>query len=263
MTNRPGQFEPLLSDQERAGAAAAAPAGPTVSQRLQAAITPYTSSPKFMQRLGAGVVALTMLALCVSGYLYWERHHKPNYALDPIDDVAEFTFLRDDFNNLSIDERLKLIREFADRIRSATSSDSAMLASFAAGISGKAREQIAANASRLMLDMVDRSALEYANLTGSDREKFLEKSVIEWTRIADQVGGRGDRTDEEILADVKKETEQREKMRERMGPERSARMASGIMSFLNNNVAKHSNPIQQQRTLQMMADVNKHFSRKR
>ncbi len=263
MTNRPGQFEPLLSDQERAGAAVAAPAGPTVSQRLQAAITPYTSSPKFMQRLGAGVVAATMLALCVSGYLYWERHHKPNYALDPIDDVAEFTFLRDDFNNLSIDERLKLIREFADRIRSATSSDSAMLASFAAGISGKAREQIAANASRLMLDMVDRSALEYANLTGSDREKFLEKSVIEWTRIADQVGGRGDRTDEEILADVKKETEQREKMRERMGPERSARMASGIMSFLNNNVAKHSNPIQQQRTLQMMADVNKHFSRKR
>lgn len=196
-------------------------------------------------------------------YAYWERHHKPNYALDPIDDVAEFTFLRDDFNNLSIEERLKLIREFADRLRDASSSDSAMLASFAAGISGKAREQIAANASRLMLDMVDKSAIEYASLTGADREKFLEKSVIEWTRIADQVGGRGERTDEEILADVKKETEQREKMRERMGPERSARMASGIMSFLNNNVAKHSNPIQQQRTLQMMADVNKHFSSRR
>lgn len=262
MTNRPGQFEPLLSDRERAESVAV-PTGPTVSERLQAAITPYTSSPKFMQRLGAGVVAATMLALCVSGYLYWERHHKPNYALDPIDDVAEFTFLRDDFNNLSIEERLKLIREFADRIRSASSSDSAMLASFAAGISGKAREQIAANASRLMLDMVDRSAIEYSSLTGEEREKFLEKSVLEWVRIRDQVAGQGERTDKEIFAEIKKENEQREKMRERMGPEGSARMASGIMSFLNNNVAKHSNPIQQQRTLQMMADVNKHFSRNR
>lgn len=78
MTNRPGQFEPLLSDQERAGAVVA-PAGPSLGQRLQDAVTPYTSSPKFMQRLGAGVVAATML-LGVSGYLYWERHHKPNYA---------------------------------------------------------------------------------------------------------------------------------------------------------------------------------------
>ena len=262
MTNRPGQFEPLLSEQERSAPAVPA-AGPTVVQRLQAAIAPYTGSPRFMQRLGIGGVVSAVVAFGIGGYLYWDLHHKPNYALDPIDDVAEFTFLRDDFNNLSIDERLKLIREFADRIRSASSSDSAMLASFAAGISGKAREQIAANASRLMLDMVDRSAIEYASLTGADREKFLEKSVLEWTRIADQVAGRGDRTDEEILADIKKETEQREKMRERMGPERSARMASGIMSFLNNNVAKHSNPIQQQRTLQMMADVNKHFASKR
>lgn len=259
MTNRPGQFEPLLSAQERAGPVAVA-SGPTLSDRLLAATRPYTSSPKFMQRVGGGLAAAAAVALLVGGYIYWDLHHKPNYALDPIDDVAEFTFLRDDFNNLSIDERLKLIREFADRLRDASSSDSAMLASFAAGISGKAREQIAANASRLMLDMVDKSAIEYASLTGPDREKFLEKSVIEWTRIADQVAGRGDRTDEEILADIKKETEQREKMRERMGPERSARMASGIMSFLNNNVAKHSNPIQQQRTLQMMADVNKHFS---
>lgn len=262
MTNRPGQFESLLSDQERAGAAVAA-AGPTLGQRLQAVIASYTGSSKFMRRAGAGLAAVAILAAGVGGYIYWDLHHKPDYALDPIDDVAEFTFLRDDFNSLSIDERLKLIREFADRLRDASSSDSAMLASFAAGISGKAREQIAANASRLMLDMVDKSAIEYASLTGADREKFLEKSVIEWTRIADQVGGRGERTDEEILADVKKETEQREKMRERMGPERSARMASGIMSFLNNNVAKHSNPIQQQRTLQMMADVNKHFSSRR
>lgn len=265
MSNRPGQFEPLLSAQERAGpvGAAAGPSGPTLAERLVSALEPYTSSKTFMRRVWIGVAAAGVAAAGVGGYLYWERHHRPDYALDPIDDVAEFTFLRDDFNSLSIDERLKLIREFADRLRDASSSDSAMLASFAAGISGKAREQIAANASRLMLDMVDKSAIEYASLSGREREQFLEKSVIEWTRIADQIAGRGERTDEAILADIKRETEQRERMRERMGPERSARMASGIMSFLNNNVAKHSNPIQQQRTLQMMADVNKHFSSRR
>jgi len=49
-------------------------------------------------------------------------------------------------------------------------------------------------------------------------------------------------------------------MRKKMGPEKSAKMAAGIVGFLNGNVANHSNPVQSQRTLQMMSDVNKHFS---
>ena len=113
-----------------------------------------------------------------------------------------------------------------------------------------------------MLDMVDASAVDYAKVPPEERGAFLEKSVIEWTRIGDQVSGRGDRSDEEILEDVRKQTKQREEMRKKMGPERSAKMAAGIVTFLNGNVANHANPIQSQRTLQMMSDVNKHFSGK-
>lgn len=233
-----------------------------VGAALRAWAASLWGRPKVRARLlvGAGVVAIAGLG--IGGYVYWRAHHRPNYELDPVDDLAEFTFLRGDFNSLPIKERLRLIKEFADRLRNASSGDSALLAAFAGGISGKAREQIQENGARLMLDMVDASAIEYTRLPPEQRGAFLEKSVIEWTRISDQLTGRGDRSDEEILADVRKQTLQRQEMRKKMGAERSARMAAGIVTFLDSNVANHSNPVQSQRTLQMMSDVNNHFSGK-
>ncbi|MBX3387936.1 MAG: hypothetical protein KF691_00625 [Phycisphaeraceae bacterium] len=230
--------------------------------RVRAAVAGVWDSPRVRNRVLAGLGIAIVAGAGVGGYRYWQLHHRPDYALDPIDDLAEFTFLRGDFNSLPIKERLKLIKDFADRIRNASSGDSALLASFAAGISGKAREQIQENGARLMLDMVDASALDYAKVAPEERGAFLEKSVIEWTRIGDQVSGRPERSDEEILADVRKQTEERDERRKKMGPERSAKMAAGIVGFLNGNVANHANPVQSQRTLQMMSDVNKHFSGK-
>ncbi len=239
-----------------------AASGPGPLDRLRAAVAAKWAKPKVRARVLAGAAVLVIAGGAIGGFEYWRLHHRPNYELDPVDDLAEFTFLRGDFNNLPIKERLRLIKEFADRIRNASSGDSALLASFAAGISGKAREQIQENGARLMLDMVDASAVDYMKVPPEERGAFLEKSVIEWTRIGDQVSGRGDRSDAEILADVKKQVKQREDMRKKMGPERSAKMAAGIVTFLNGNVANHSNPIQSQRTLQMMSDVNKHFAGK-
>lgn len=228
--------------------------------RLSSHFYAIWNNPAARRWIVIGACAALVGGAGFAGYEYWRMHHRPDYALDPVDDLAEFTFLRGDFNNLPIKERLRLIKEFSDRIRNASSGDSALLASFAAGISGKAREQIQENGARLMLDMVDMSAVDYMKVPQAERGAFLEKSVIEWTRIADQVSGRGDRTDEEILADVKKEMADRDERRKKMGPERSAKMAAGIVGFLNGNVANHANPVQSQRTLQMMSDVNKHFA---
>ena len=253
----------LLDDLQIDAAAAGRPAGPGAVRAAIARIAGalWGSAAARRRLVIAGAVVLVGGG-AAGGYEYWRLHHRPNYELDPVDDLAEYTFLRSDFNALPIKERLKLIREFADRVRNASSSDSAILASFAAGISGRAREQIQENGAKLMLDMVDASAVDYAKVPPEERGAFLEKSVIEWTRIGDQVSGRGDRSDEEILEDVRKQTKQREEMRKKMGPERSAKMAAGIVTFLNGNVANHANPIQSQRTLQMMSDVNKHFSGK-
>lgn len=258
-TSKPGS---LLADLEVPAGARAIVRGPGLVERMRAKAGGIWQDPKSRTRILAGACVLVLAAGVFGGFEYWRLHHRPDYALDPVDDLAEFTFLRGDFNSLPIKERLKLIREFADRIRNASSGDSALLANFAAGISGKAREQIQENGARLMLDMVDASAVDYMKVAPEERGAFLEKSVIEWTRIGDQVSGRGDRTDEEILADIRKQTKQREEMRKKMGPERSAKMAAGIVTFLNGNVANHANPIQSQRTLQMMSDVNKHFAGK-
>lgn len=259
LPNNPGS---LLDE---IGVNAVAPPSPgtaeSLASRFTAAISKSWSDRKTRARLVGAICILALAGATLGGYRYWQYHHRPDYALDPIDDLAEFTFLRGDFNSLPIKERLKLIKDFADRIRNASSGDSALLASFAAGISGKAREQIQENGARLMLDMVDASAIDYAKVPPEERGTFLEKSVIEWTRIGDQVSGRPERSDEEILADVRKQTEERDERRKKMGPERSAKMAAGIVGFLNGNVANHANPVQSQRTLQMMSDVNKHFSR--
>ena len=264
MSNLPPNSGSLL-DEIDVSDAARAPAGPGIGERIRlragAAASAAWSDRKIRARMIGAICVLGVAGAAFGGYRYWALHHRPDYALDPIDDLAEFTFLRGDFNSLPIKERLRLIKEFADRIRNASSGDSALLASFAAGISGKAREQIQENGARLMLDMVDASAVDYMKVPEAERGAFLEKSVIEWTRIGDQVAGRGDRTDDEILADIKKQTKDRDEMRKKMGPERSAKMAAGIVSFLDGNVANHANPVQSQRTLQMMSDVNRHFSK--
>ncbi|MGH7244979.1 MAG: hypothetical protein ACREJD_16310 [Phycisphaerales bacterium] len=251
----------LLDDINFSGATVSVPRV-SIADRVSARLATIWKTPASRNRLVIAACAALLIGGGLTGYQYWRLHHRPNYELDPVDDLAEFTFLRGDFNSLPIKERLKLIKDFADRIRNASSGDSALLASFAAGISGKARDQIQENGARLMLDMVDSSAMDYAKVAPEDRGAFLEKSVIEWTRIGDQVSGRGDRTDEEILADVRKQTNDRDEMRKKMGPEKSAKMAAGIVGFLNGNVANHANPVQSQRTLQMMSDVSKHFSGK-
>lgn len=251
----------LMADLNLAAGAAPSLRRPSALSRVSACLASAWNTPASRNRMVLGACIALIAVAGVTGYQYWRYHHRPDYALDPIDDLAEFTFLRGDFNELPIKERLKLIKDFADRIRNASSGDSALLASFAAGISGKAREQIQENGAKLMLDMVDASAVDYMKVPEAERGAFLEKSVIEWTRIGDQVSGRGERSDEEILTDIKKQTAQRDEMRKKMGPERSARMAAGIVGFLNGNVANHANPVQSQRTLQMMSDVNKHFSK--
>ncbi|MBX3379968.1 MAG: hypothetical protein KF805_07720 [Phycisphaeraceae bacterium] len=262
MNNDKSNSGSLIADLNFSGTAVPRAARVSLLDRAATRLAEVWNAPRLRNRLIVGSCVAILAGGGVAGYQYWRYHHQPDYALDPIDDLAEFTFLRSDFNSLPIKERLKLIKDFADRIRNASSGDSAILASFAAGISGKAREQIQENGARLMLDMVDSSAIDYAKVPPEERGAFLEKSVIEWTRIGDQVSGRAERTDEEILADIKKQTQQRDEMRKKMGPERSAKMAAGIVGFLNGNVANHANPVQSQRTLQMMSDVNKHFSGK-
>lgn len=221
------------------------------------------ASPRLRRSLAVVAGLALVIGVVGGGYAYWRSVHRPNFELDPIDDLAEFTFLRGDFNSLPIQERLKLVRDFADRLRSASSADSALLASFAGGISGKAREQIQENGSRLMLDLADASAVEYAKVPKEKRGEFLERTALEWGRLADQIAGREPRSDEEILEEAREQNRRRDARRERASPEQSARISAGFLSFINSNLSPHSNPIQQQRTLQLMSDMTAHFSRER
>ncbi len=66
----------------------------------------------------------------------------PDYEDDPLDDIFNHTLLQDEFNNLPIEERVRLVGSLIQRVEGMGSSDGTLLAAFAAGITGSAREQL-------------------------------------------------------------------------------------------------------------------------
>ncbi|MCA9300340.1 MAG: hypothetical protein KDA28_14820, partial [Phycisphaerales bacterium] len=106
------------------------------------------------RRVLAGIAALVVIGGAVGTWLAVRPTPKP----DPwagLDELFDYTLLTDDFNDLPIEERLEMIRAIIDKMKSMDSSDSVLVATFAAQIKGYARQQLEKNASRLAIDLWD------------------------------------------------------------------------------------------------------------
>src|SRR5690606_7635905 len=105
---------------------------------------------------------------------------RPDYETGKLDTVFAYTLLTDEFNKLPVEERIRLIGELVRRVRSMDSSDSVLMAAFAARISGAARDQLVENASLVMVDLTDRAASQYnQNASPAERKTFIEQQAIE------------------------------------------------------------------------------------
>lgn len=208
-------------------------------------------------KIAAGVL---LVGLGVGAYFAFRPIPQPDYRKGRMDRVMRYTLLTDEFNNLPVQERMKLIGELIQRFREMDSQDSVLLASFAAGIAGAAREQLEQNASRLAIDMWDQYAKDYDTVKEDEREEYLEKTFVEFQKTLELMGGQPrDISDSERINEVRNQAKRdREAMRDPKNqppPEAIGRM----VSVMNRAVAPHADPAQRIRGAQMMRDMVRHF----
>lgn len=211
------------------------------------------------KRIRWGTMIVLPLVCATIAYFALRPTPQPDYATAPMDEVLGYTLLEDDFNLLPIDERLGLMKDLIERLKTMGSGDSVLMAQFAAMIEGDLREKMMKNASKLVLDVWDKYALDYTDVPLADRGEFLDNKFLELTKMMESLAGvESKQTDEERLKDVREQAARDEDMFESgRGPDAGA--MAFMTTFLRNGLGQHSSPQQQQRGQQLMRDMTRHF----
>lgn len=193
--------------------------------------------------------------LAISLYFLLRPYPQPDYATADIDELFNFTLLKDEFNRLPIDERLRLLAMLRERIEKMGAGESALLAAFAAGIGGQAREQLAENISRLMVDIWDKGAADYPKVPEEDRPVYLESTFVSIARAMQTLAGEEPReTDDELVAQAKRDAARgQQDIQSGRGP--GGRELGRVFDVLNTGVGSHANPEQRSRGQVMMRDM--------
>lgn len=215
------------------------------------------------RRRAASTVAAVALALLLGVGAWWwlaSRFRPPPSIFDtPVDGVLGYLALKD-FSKLPLEERIRFMTEFADRFRGFQPSESAAAAAFLAGLSQPAREQLRENVKGMMKDALAEGASEYMNLPPSKRGAFIDQWLVKWQRILERgVGGKeSKKSDDERLADMKREGERGEKQRERFARGSGAMSDRGVTRFMDvweGEVQDSSTPREQGQITRFLDDV--------
>jgi hypothetical protein len=213
------------------------------------------------KRFKNGVIAALVVAALGSGggaLWYFRFREPPDYDIAGLDSVFDYTLLQDDFNKLPVKQRLELISKLVQRLKNMNSGDSALMAAFAAGIAGQAREQLEKNASRVMLDMTDQYAIEYEKLEGAEKDKYLETAMADMFRTMDGLDGTpSTKTNEEILADAKRDSRNMKDRAGKLDDEQKGRRSERMFSFMREGLGGHSSPAQRARLTGFMRDMGR------
>lgn len=203
--------------------------------------------------IGLGLVGVSVLTIVLL------PTPKPDFEDDPIDEVFNFALLTNDFNRLPLEERLELTRMMVDRLKDLGGGESTLLAAFAAGIVGSAREQLEENAARIALDIWDSQAKGYANVPAEDRAAFLEQAAIEMTRLTEGLNGfPTDMTDDQIL-DRAGQQAQRDASMFRAAGERNSAAMGRFFTFMDQEIGGRASPVQRARITVLVRDMSRHF----
>ena len=223
-----------------------------------AAGTPERRDKNRKRLLVAGPPVLAALAF--GGWMLFRPIPQPDYTKAGLHKVFNFTLLTDEFNRLPIEKRMELIAQLVDRLKNMGSGDSALLGAFAAGIAGAAREQIEENISRLAIDLWDKYAAEYQDVPPAARDEYLDKVFLDFVKTMETVSGEPiDKSDEELLADARKQSE-RDRKNMASGRGMPPPKALGrTFTFLRNDVGGHASPAQKTRGQLMLRDMVRHF----
>jgi len=223
----------------------------TPGQIVSGAIDLATRRP----RLVGGAAALLIAGGAAGAWWAYRIEPPPDYETASMDTLFEYTLLTDDFNRLSVEERLELMGQLIERLRSISSSDSVLLAMFASMIMGEAREQLQENISRLMIDVSDKYAAEYDPTAGvGERAEYLEDVFLELHEMGRFVSGDfQDKSREELLDEGSRQAKRdlRRFEQGKVGADEVIR----IFDVMNNEVGQYMSGHQKVRVSGMFRDM--------
>lgn len=184
----------------------------------------------------------------------------PDAANDPLANVLGFALLDKDFRKLPVKERLEIVLQLAERLRTMSAGDSVLVAAFAAGIAGEARKQLEENMRTLGIDLMTDYANKYAQVDGAKREEFLDETALEWSRLLEQLTGQERDVDDATRLQEMQTQAQRdaEQGRRRDGPLRSDNVAD-FFSSMQADINADANPNQRAQTAKFMRDMTRHL----
>ena len=227
----------------------------------------YDLEQRLDGRTLAGVAAAVLAVAVVGGGAWWwfgVRWTPPPSIFDsPVDDVLGYLAM-DDFSQLTVDERMRYLAEFADRFRGFEQEDSAAAAAFMAGVTGPTRETMRQNARTLVKDVLLDGARGYFAASEADRAQYLDDWLVGWQRRAEEmVAGRSRAMDdaaraEEIRADAREDMA-RDRDPDRMGP-LDARATARFLGFWQSDIESASTPREQGQIIRFMEDLRTHLA---
>ncbi len=212
------------------------------------------------RRFGLFVGVLLSLGVLVWAYLEFRTRPIPDYAEGEIEDVLDYTLLSEDFNRLPIDKRLALIKDLVARLKGMSAGDSELMASFAAGISGKAREQLQRNIEKMGVDLLDSFADRYATVAEEQREGFLDDSFNEFTRMLEDVSGfQNNKTDKERLTDARSQAKRDMENARKNDTGMDRGRVTNFMKTVQDRGGKLAEPKQKARMARFTRDMVRHM----
>jgi hypothetical protein len=187
----------------------------------------------------------------------------PDALNDDMDDVLAFALTSDEFNELPLDERLKLIRDLVQRFKTMSGADSAAMAAFASTIEGRIRKQMEKNVKRLGVDLMDYYAAGYAGVPTEKQGDYLDEAILNMTRLMEELSGEDTGLpddDEERMAALSKQAQRDQAWMERNRPrDMEAGRVVPFIEFLQRDASQVAGPDQRSRVTKFGRDLTRHL----
>lgn len=207
----------------------------------------------------AGALVVLLGGSAVTAWALMPRR-VPDPLVDDLEDVLDFALLTEDFNRLPLAQRLALIKGLVERLKGMSGQDSALMAAFAAGIMGPAREQLRVNAERLAVDLWDDYARRYQDVGSADRAAFLDGAFIEFTKQMEDIAGVSDeKPDSQRLADGERQAQRDAQRAREQDSGLTDRRVNGFFGFMHERGSKVANPEQRGRMARFSRDMTRHL----
>lgn len=241
-------------------------AGPApAADRIQSAQSAARSREncRWGKRLAAICVTVLLLSGGAATVVALMPTRVPDALDDDMGDVLAFALTNDEFNNLPLEERLKLVRDLVQRLKTMSGGDSAAMAAFASTVEGRIRKQMEKNVKRLGVDVMDYFAEGYADVPPERQGAYLDEAIVNMTHLMEELTGEDSglpEDDDERLAALREQAQRDEAWMEKKRPrDMDAGQVVPFIEFLQRDAAQVAGPDQRSRVTKFGRDMTRHL----